>query len=179
MSEIVEDPLAPIAARHMQYTRVLLNQTCKRTALESRIAKFEGWQPRQWQQIVIDLAKEEPNGRRVYWIWDVVGGKGKSVMADYLACFHQAAIFTHGKLDDIAHAYNYERVVIFDLSRTQADKIDHIYMCIEHFKDGRMFSPKYDSTLKQFDVPHVFVFANFEPDTSKLSADRWLITELK
>ncbi len=71
---------------------------------------------------------------------------------------------------------------IFDLSRTCADKIDHIYSLIENFKNGIMFSSKYESGTRIFTPPHVIVFANFIPDIldrgNKLSADRWQTHEL-
>lgn len=69
-------------------------------------------------------------------------------------------------------------ICIFDLSRTQAEKIDAIYMAMEQFKNGRIFSPKYHSATKVFRTPHVVVFANYPPDLSKLSQDRWDIEEL-
>jgi len=92
---------------------------------------------------------------------------------------HKAIVFTHGKVADLAHAYKYEPVVVFDLSRTQADKLDAVYMAIENFKNGRIFSPKYDSHNKVFASTHVVVFANYPPDRSKLSEDRWKVVELE
>jgi hypothetical protein len=79
---------------------------------------------------------------------------------------------------DIAHAYNNETTVIIDLSRTQADKIDHIYSLMESFKNGRIFSPKYESISKTFKPCHVIVFANVIPDHANLSQDRWLVKTL-
>jgi hypothetical protein len=35
--------------------------------------------------------------------------------------------------------YNNETAIIFDLSRTQVDKIDHIYDLVESFKNGSIF----------------------------------------
>jgi len=78
---------------------------------------------------------------------------------------------TNGKCADIAHAYNYEEIVVFDFSREQEERIN--YQIIEKFKDGRIFSPKYDSKCKVFKGARVIVFSNFDPDKSKLSEDRW------
>jgi hypothetical protein len=80
---------------------------------------------------------------------------------------------------DIAHAYKYEKITLIDLSRTQADKIDHIYSLMESFKNGRIFSPKYDSVFKTFEPCYVIVFANFIPEHQKLSQDRWLVKTLQ
>lgn len=44
---------------------------------------------------------------------------------------------------------------------------------IESFKNGLFFSPKYDTCTKTFKSAKVVVFANWAPDKTKLSADRW------
>jgi len=80
------------------------------------------------------------HARCFYWYVDEVGNTGKSYMASYLRVHHNAIVFTNGKLADIACSYNMQPIVIFDLSRTLVDKIDHIYSCIEHFKNGRRVS---------------------------------------
>ena len=135
------------------------------------------------------------------------GNTGKSWMASYLSSTASAFVVTNGKLSDIAHAYNNETTVIIDLSRTQAEKIDHIYGLMESFKNGRIFSPKCESVSKTFkalftdlwnhsrtgvsSVPNtspsarllkpcrVIVFANFIHDHLKLSRDRWLVKTLQ
>lgn len=43
---------------------------------------------------------------------------------------------------------------------------------MESIKNGLICSCKYVSVTKSFVIPHV-VFANYEPDQSKMSADRW------
>jgi hypothetical protein len=92
--------------------------------------------------------------------------------------FHGAVIFTNGKVADISCAYKLEKNIIFDLSQTQEEKLDGVFMCIENFKNGRIFSPKYESHTKTFIKPRVFVFSNFHPDQSMLSVDRWDIVDL-
>ncbi len=81
--------------------------------------------------------------------------------------------FENGKSADIKYGYNGERVVIFDYSRSQEDSIN--YQVLEDLKNGIFFSPKYQSAMKVFEIPHVIVFANFEPKREKLSADRWAV----
>ncbi len=78
----------------------------------------------------------------------------------------------------MAYAYKNESIVIIDLARTQAESVNYFYQFIESLKNGVLFSPKYESGQKIFKPPHVFVFANYEPDQTKLSADRWNIVQL-
>ena len=70
-----------------------------------------------------------------------------------------------------AEAYNGECVCIFDYSRSEEDHIN--YEVIESSKNGVMFSTKYVSTQKVHTPPHVVIMANFDPNKSKMSADRW------
>ena len=77
------------------------------------------------------------------------------------------------------YAYNSERVIIFDLPRTYADNLDHIYTCIENFKNGQYLSTKYNSEMRFFETPHIIVFSNFRPDESMLSRDRYVIRNIE
>lgn len=128
---------------------------------------------KEWQQELVDRTDGEVNPRKVYWYVDSKGNNGKSYIADYLRVMKGAIKFENGKSSDIAYIYKNERIVIFDLSRTQEQYFN--YGIIENFKNGYLFSPKYESCVKNFDVPHVIVFSNFEPDLNKLSEDRWAI----
>lgn len=177
-SLLVDPACMDIIARHMQYfQRVATNyrNTSGLADLRSRMASAV---LKSWQQDLLIILNAPADDRKVYWYFDLAGSTGKSFMADYCVACHEAVIFTHGKVQDIAHAYNFEPIVIFDLSRTQADKIDSVYMAIENFKNGRFFSSKYQSVTKIFKKPHVVVFSNFYPEQGKLSIDRWVITEL-
>lgn len=166
-----------VVARHMPYARELITNRNYRVAMEKRKHRFSG-KPKHWQQCFIDLIGAPPGDRLIHWIYDGIGGSGKSYLCGHLQVSHGAFITTGGKVADIAHAYNSERIVIFDLPRTMAEHCDHIYSMIECFKNGALFSGKYQSALKIFDVPHVLVFANFMPDQSKLSKDRWDISDI-
>jgi hypothetical protein len=49
------------------------------------------------------------------------------------------------QVSDIAHTYDEEPIVVFDLPHTMTDHCDHIYSMIEKFKDDEyIFGDKYD-----------------------------------
>jgi len=179
LSELMEHPEHSIVvSRCMPFFRQLY---ANRTAAKGRAAvadSMAGVELREWQSRLVDIVSEAPCPRKVYWIWDESGNSGKSFMAKYLMARHDAAIFTNGKLADLAFAYTGEPVVVIDLARTSVEHLDHWYTFIESLKNGILFSPKYESGSKIFKPPHVVVFANFIPDTmtryTKLSADRWM-----
>lgn len=147
---------------------------------------FESSVLRPWQQALLDVVTEEPNPRRIHWIWEGTGNAGKSWMANYLGALHGATILTAGKKVDMAFIYAQKPtpIVIFDLSRTQeaTDErkhyLDGIYSLAEDLKNGRVVSTKYESKTVFFKPPHVIFLANFEPDYTKWSQDRYLVTRL-
>lgn len=135
---------------------------------------------RRWQQEVYKGLYKQ-NNRKIMWIHDKLGGNGKSVLANYLIDNKSALLVDSGKVADVAYAYNNEEVIIFDLPRCtlDADGKDWTpYRIMEMFKNGRIFSPKYQSCMKRFKPCKVIVLANFLPDVSKLSLDRWDVKDL-
>lgn len=139
---------------------------------------------REWQQDLAAVLTEPADPRSVNWYFSYSGGTGKSFMASWLAASMGALVLTGGRLVDLAFLYAFEPIVIFDLSRTQAptegreNSLDHIYSFMEMLKNGRLTSTKYESRSKVFASPHVCVFANFPPDRSKMSEDRWRVKQL-
>lgn len=179
LRDLMFDPeVCDIVARCMPFCRQAIADFKSGKGRASIKSRMESIELRSWQLGVKSVMDSVPDTRSVYWYWDTKGNTGKSFMVDWLVANYEAVVFTHGKMHDIAHAYDYQKVVCFDLSRTQEEKLDAVYMALECFKNGRMFSGKYESTTKVFEVPHVIVFANFAPDKSKLSADRWKVTEI-
>jgi hypothetical protein len=67
----------------------------------------------------------------------------------------------------------YPEIVVFDIPRTAENYLS--YTGIEEIKNALFFSNKYESGQVVGNKPCVLVFANFEPDTEKLSQDRWRI----
>jgi hypothetical protein len=119
-------------------------------------------------------------------VWEDEGNKGKSWMATYLGVVKGALVLTAGRKLDLTYIYakNPKKVVIFDLTRTAApdeDKkksLDGIYSLAEELKNGHLVSTKYEPIDIYFRSPHVIFLANFEPDYSKWSGDRYFVTKL-
>lgn len=72
---------------------------------------------------------------------------------------------------------------IFDIPRTIDEKqygsdIKGVFQAIEQIKNGMVFSTKYAPERVCMSPPHVICFANFRPDLTRLSADRWCVLEI-
>jgi len=140
---------------------------------------------RPWQSALLWIVNSDPCPRTIHWMWETKGNVGKSWMANYLGCLHGATVLTAGKKVDMAYIYAQKptRIVVFDLSRTTEPSdgksyLDGIYSLAEDLKNGRVVSTKYESKTVYFQSPHVVFFANFPPDMTKWSDDRYFINEL-
>lgn len=96
---------------------------------------------------------------------------GKTFITKYLLTEGDCLRLENGKSADIKYAVTGQKVVVFDLSRSQESHVN--YEVIESVKNGVVFSTKYESQMKVYKTPHVIIMANFAPDESKMSADRW------
>lgn len=138
-----------------------------------------------WQQKIIDFLNDDADERSIHWYYDPIGCKGKTTLAKHLCIkYPNNILYVGGKANDIKYAItqftdnprNDLKLVIFDFSRTIENYVS--YQAIEEVKNGIFFNNKYEAKMVVFNSPHVVVFSNFEPDTSTLSADRWIITKM-
>lgn len=130
---------------------------------------------RPWQHVLYQELMTEPDDRKIIWYHDEKGGSGKTTMAKHMITMG-GFYCRSGKDADIAHAYQNQRLICFDLARSSQEHVN--YRMIETLKDGLVFSPKYQSAMKvRKAAAHVVVFSNFLPDMSKLSTDRWDIRD--
>lgn len=142
-------------------------------ARETLLKAYKDVKWKDWQQSIIDIIKDPPHPRTIIWYYDPVGNSGKSYISKYLQLTTEVYYITGGKQADILYAYEDQGIIIYDLARTYADNMDHIYTTMENFKNGMYLSTKYESRQRVFAIPHIFVMANYEPHTEKLSQDRW------
>lgn len=174
------------AAKYSRFIREQVQARDVSAELNSLRSEYASASLRPWQQTVVELVKEDPNPRKIHWIWEEEGNQGKSWMTKYLAAMHKACILNIGKKIDMAYVYskNPSNLVVFDLSRTTAPGegkehfLDGAYSLAEDLKNGMVMSYKYDSGMVLRKTCHVIFFANFPPDLTKWSADRYFITKL-
>lgn len=141
---------------------------------EELVEEYKECELRTWQTLVINKLAEQDD-RKVTWVYDPVGNLGKSWLASYLEATENAFVVTNGKTVDIAYAYDDQPIVVFDYSRCQEERVN--YNIIECFKNGRIFSSKYESEVKRFTPPVVLCLSNFYPNKESLSEDRWQLLE--
>jgi len=132
-----------------------------------------------FQRYILDIVESNKiDNRKINWIYDKDGGKGKSTISNYLQMYKNAYIITGGKQADIYRHYNNNKVVIYDLPRDYTEANESIYATMECFKNGYILDTKYEGQKKRFIPPHIFVFSNQLPNMEKLSKDRWNIIDL-
>lgn len=130
-----------------------------------------------WQERIVHMANQKPNDRIIHWFWEENGCTGKTTLCKYLAVKYDAVVLNNCSTRDGSFALpNNPKIVVVNLTRSNEGHIN--YGLLEAIKDGLIFSPKYESKMKIFNSPHIFVFANCEPDTSMMSKDRWRIHKL-
>lgn len=169
--DVLQGPYSAYVATKLSWARDLWR-------LSRRVQDFQfpSGTAYDWQQHVIDFLQQEPDNRTVHWFNDPDGGNGKTDLSNWLLCHMNAFVTDVCSHKDIAHAYDNQKIVIFDLCRSKQELVP--YATMESFKNGRIFSGKYQSCLKTFKVPHVLVFANYPPEEDQLSQDRWNIINL-
>lgn len=167
--DVVEDPeLEELLAKYPKWVRSVYDH--------KPIPPVENVVLRPWQTRLVERLQGEPHPRRIIWVTDSVGNVGKSFLAKYLATNLGACVLNGGKSADVAYLLDNPRIVVWDLSRTQEEQVN--YGLMESVKNGLVFSPKYESCVKVFPVPHVVVFCNFGWPGEKFSADRKCVFDL-
>jgi len=135
-----------------------------------------------WEEDIVEIYHTEPNDRTIHWFWEPIGGIGKSQFVKYMGIKYGVLFCNGGKHTDLINlVFNANmddcKCIIWDLPRSSEGKIS--YSTLECVKNGMVCNTKYETGVKYFNSPHIFVFANFPPDNpEKLSQDRWKIIEL-
>lgn len=141
---------------------------------------------RPFQQEIMEIISEDPDNRTIHWFWENKGNVGKTSLAKHLAISKKNEfLYLSGKASDmkcgitkfLENEDNDLKIVMLDFTRSAEEYIS--WEGIEAIKNGIFFSGKYESGMLVFNSPHVICLANYRPDKSKLSKDRWNIHKIK
>lgn len=139
-----------------------------------------------WQKSVIQSISQPPDDRIVNWIYDPIGGNGKSIFGKYIDHkFKNSLVINNGSMKDIAYILKTKQddpefdindmiVIMIDIPRSLDDERIN-YTLIEKFKDGFVTSPKFESCILKFNPCHMWILSNAIPEMHKLSQDRWRV----
>lgn len=132
-----------------------------------------------WQRQIVDEVQLIPDDRTINWYHESKGNVGKSALVKYL-CIHENAMLISGKGADIKYQLSsapfFPDVIVYDIPRTSQGYVN--YGALEEIKNGIFSSSKYESKMVIMPTPHVYCFANFEPNLETMSEDRWNVIDL-
>lgn len=138
-----------------------------------------------WQTSVARLIMEhEPHPDKINWIFQPAGGCGKSSFCKFM-CFHfkypQLIVCKPADLINLVYTSRISRCYFVDIQRTLGleQTMDSLYSSLEQLKNGYIVNTKYVTGFKLFKKPHVVVFSNIMPNTSKLSNYKWQIYKVE
>lgn len=140
---------------------------------------------RPWQKQVKDIIlNTTADDRKINWYWEPTGGVGKTSFIKYMIYHHKVTFASSGKYADLINLVfnsNMDTVecILFNIPRANQNHIS--YSALECIKDGLICNTKYETGFKIFNPPHMFVFANFPPetDTNEMSVDKWNIVRIE
>lgn len=153
--------------------------TLKRIASDAEWKRASGLlvapeiQLRVWQQTIIDELQQPPHPRRIVFVVDIEGGAGKSTFAQYLSVhFGNQLIRLHpARGADLAYCLDRPyKYFIVDCPRGSQEFMPWSFL--ESVKDGYVVSTKYESAIKTWPHPHLYIFTNSSPPENVLSKDR-------
>lgn len=126
---------------------------------------------RDWQLQLLQMMREPPHPRKVFFVIDLQGGKGKSTFCNYVEHeFENVQVMKPGKYADMAYELSDEsRIILIDCPRAT---YEFPVQFAEDCKDGRVTSSKYFSHQKRLSPCHVIFFVNEAMDYIRLSEDR-------
>lgn len=158
--------------RYPAATRAMADELSPRPVLR-------GGELKPWQSSLLAELDVDADDRTVRFIVDRDGGAGKSWFCGYVFSVRDdVQLLGPGRRDDLAYVVDAsKRVYLVNVGRGQSEFLN--YGFLEMLKDRMVMSTKYQSQMKILQhTPHVVVFMNEEPDHTKMTEDRYVVTNL-
>lgn len=162
----------PSILRYPGFIEVLQRQYGKRPSLVNGDL-------RNWQVELTATLDEEPDDRKIVFVVDPEGNKGKSWLTRYwFSNRNDIQMLSVGKRDDLAYAIDIsKRIFVFDVPRNGMEFFQ--YSVVEALKNQMIMSNKYKSQTKI--IPHkchVIIFCNEEPNRNAMTRDRYAVKHI-
>lgn len=138
-----------------------------------------------WQTDIINIIKQEPDPRTIYWFWEPTGGVGKTTFQKYIYTHYPNTIVCGGKSADMKHCIvSYletnkclPRLILMNLPKTL--ELGYFsYTGVEEVKDMFFHSGKYEGGMICGPNPHLLIFANEPPRMDNMARDRWIVVRI-
>lgn len=147
-----------------------------------QMQEFQRFDRYEWQKKVEQLAKTYDK-RRIHWVYDPEGCKGKSDLCEWLDVNRIASVVPPVKdfveLSQICYDMPPAKAYLVDFPRAmKKDKMGEFYSGIEAMKNGLQFDKRYHFKKRYIDRPAVIVFSNTMPDMTMMSVDRWVVWKI-
>lgn len=173
-------PYCSLQPGQQRYYKELFHEFSDMKEYENETLFWDNFTLLPWQTFILDVLLSQ-NARSLLWVCDYVGNAGKSTFAKYLQHQYKYMNCRNSRTRDVAQLYNHEVGVCIDINRQAKNHVN--YDVLEQFKDGVVFSAKYESRIKKpkgtlLGYCHLIVMANFLPDFEILSEDRWCVFEM-
>lgn len=138
----------------------------------------------RWEQNIINVINSKPTMRDIHWVYETVGGIGKTEFQKYLLTNFENIIILGGKSSDMKNAivdYNSKlgilpTTILINIPRAQRNRIS--YTGLEELKDMVFYSGKYEGGMICGPRPHIIIFANYEPKEFEMSADKFIVHDI-
>ena len=137
-----------------------------------------------WQKKISDELNEFPDDRTINWIWEPDGARGKTTFQKWVFSNYERVVVLSGKGADMKNGIIQYReingvipnIVLINVPRCNIDYLS--YNGVEEIKDMFFYSGKYEGGMVCGHSPHVYIFANSEPDFTVMSKDRWRVAKI-
>ena len=139
-----------------------------------------------WMDKLLAIISEKPNSRSIYWIWEPKGKAGKTHFQKWYELQNKGDVLVlSGKAGDMKNGIIkfkevngcVPRVVMCNVPRSTEERFIS-WQGMEEIKDMLFYSGKYEGGMINDKPPHFVMFANWLPDTSHMSGDRWHICRI-
>ena len=140
-----------------------------------------------WQKAFIKINRQPYENRVINWVIDGKGGCGKTRWAQHMSDnYDNDWVY----FNDIGSSSDFGQNIrnckdagwtgkglILDLPRSFV-KAPELYKALEGVIDGRITTTKYTGGIIEIGNPFIWVFANFPPNLTSVSLDRWRVLEV-